>query len=164
MKFKFHRSTSITLLKMCNTKTKYNNNNNKICSLLKKKIINKPRMKYMNVMQKKILMKNILVTKDWKIMHKDHRYPKRDYRHVITQITWQRDSNLLLSRGLVKMLAFWWSVGIYSRATIFLSTRSLIKWYLISVCLVLECWTRFLEISIALELSQYTIIVSCVKP
>ena len=51
----------------------------------------------------------------------------------------------------VSILTF--SRDIYSRHIIFLSTRSLMKWYLISMFLVLECWTGFLEISRALELS-----------
>ena len=57
MKYKFHRLTLITHLKMCNTQIFFKKKE-------LKNIINKPRMKCMNVMQKKILMKNILVIRD----------------------------------------------------------------------------------------------------
>ena len=70
---------------------------------------------------------------------------KDNLGHRITPITWWSVSNLLLSRGLVKMSAFWRSIGIYSRATIFLSTRSLKKWYLISMCLVLRVLNKVLK-------------------
>ena len=45
---------------------------------------------------------------------------------------------------------------------VFSSTRSLIKWCLMSICLVLLCWIGFLEMLIVLRLSQYNVITSCV--
>ena len=62
--------------------------------------------------------------------------------------------NLSLSKGLVNKSASWFLVGICSRVTIECSTRSLMKWYLISMCFVCECWTGFLEMLMALKLSQ----------
>ena len=43
------------------------------------------------------------------------------------------------------MSTFWRSVEIYSRAIIFLSTRSLIMWYLISMCLILRVLNKVLR-------------------
>ena len=97
-----------------------------------------------------------LIIRIYRMLYLRHPKSRGHYRRsngrlfTLYPITWRSVLKLLLSRGLVKMSASWCSAGIYSRATIFLSTRSLIKWYLISMCLVLECWTWFLEISITL--------------
>ena len=68
MKCKFHRPTSMIHLKMCNKNYFFSNFFLYLKKQKKKKklknIINKPRMKCMNVMQRKILMKNTLITQD----------------------------------------------------------------------------------------------------
>ncbi|KEH27959.1 transmembrane protein, putative [Medicago truncatula] len=47
------------------------------------------------------------------------------------------------------------SVSTCSSVTTFSSTRSLMKWCQISMCFNLLCWIGFLEMLIALRLSQY---------
>ena len=69
--------------------------------------------------------------------------------------------NRFVSNAFVKMSAICLSVLIYSRTIFFSSTNSLIKWCRISICLVLLCWTGFLKMLIALMLSQYKVITSC---
>ena len=68
-----------------------------------------------------------------------------------------KEINLDELRALVKISANCLSVAICSITTDLFSTSSLIKWCRMSMCLVLECWTGFLEILMALVLSQYTI-------
>jgi hypothetical protein len=50
-------------------------------------------------------------------------------------------------------------VSTYTILTTFWVTRSLRKWYLIGMCLVLECITRFLDILMAVVLSQLIVMV-----
>ena len=71
-------------------------------------------------------------------------------------------SNWFASRALVKMSASCSSVATCSNLIVFSSTRSLIKWCLMSICLVLLCWMGFLEMLSVLRLSQYNVITSCV--
>ena len=66
----------------------------------------------------------------------------------------QRDSNWGPSKGLAKMLAFWFLVLMNSSHATFSSTISRMKSYRISICFDFECWTRFLDKSMALVLSQ----------
>ena len=80
---------------------------------------------------------------------------------VPTPMVLRSDSNHGPSRGLVKMSAFWLSIWMNSRQTTLSSTKSQMKWYCISMCLDLECWTGFLERYMALVLSQKTHIVYC---
>ena len=62
--------------------------------------------------------------------------------------------NLSLGKGFVMMSASWLVVSTNSIRQSPLSTRSLMKQYLIYICLVLECMTRFLVKFIALVLSH----------
>lgn len=50
---------------------------------------------------------------------------------------------------------------ICSRVTILSSTRSLMKWWRMSICFFLLCWMRFLDILIAFRLSQYYVMTFC---
>ena len=83
----------------------------------------------------------------WSIMHR----PRED--RIL--------SNRLASNALVKMSASYFSVWMYSSLIFLSSTRSRIKWCLISMCLVLLCWTWFLEILMVLMLSQNNVMTSC---
>ena len=65
-----------------------------------------------------------------------------------------RNSNLRESKSLVKISTNCYLVGTNSREMTLSSTKSLMKWWRISMCLVWEWRTWFLEILIALELSQ----------
>ena len=58
------------------------------------------------------------------------------------------------SSGLVKMSAIWLADGTKSSTTVPFMTCSLIKWYLMSMCFVLECCTGLLEMAIAHVLTQ----------
>ena len=69
-------------------------------------------------------------------------------------------SNFRPSRGLVNMSAFWLSVVMNSKYTVFSSTRSQMKSYRISICFNFKCWTGFFDKFMALVLSQNTHIVS----
>ena len=73
---------------------------------------------------------------------------------------WRRNSKFLQSKGFMKRSAFWSSVWMNSRVRMSSSTNSWIKWCQIAMCLVRECWTEFLEMLMALVLSQY--IVRCI--
>ena len=66
-------------------------------------------------------------------------------------------SNSYVDKGLVKISKIWSLVPIYSNWIVPYSTWSLMKWYRMSICLLLECWTGFLLRSIALWLSQSTL-------
>ena len=57
-------------------------------------------------------------------------------------------------KGLVKISASWLRVSTCSMHMSPLSAWSLIKWCLISICLVREYWTGFLVMLMALVLSQ----------
>ena len=67
-------------------------------------------------------------------------------------------------KGLVKISASWLRVSTCSMQMSPLSACSLIKWCLISICLVHEYWTRFLVILMALVLSQKIKILCKVTP
>lgn len=71
-----------------------------------------------------------------------------------------RASNLLTFRALVKMSAIWLLVRICSSITYLDPTNSWMKWCLIFMCFVLLCWTRFLDMLMALRLLQYKVIAS----
>ena len=62
--------------------------------------------------------------------------------------------NLFSSSGLVKISASWSSVPTLSMHISPFCWWSLMKWCLMSMCLVLECWTGLLVILIALSLSH----------
>lgn len=64
-------------------------------------------------------------------------------------------------RALMKTSAIWSPIRTCSSIIFLLSTISPVKWWQLLMCLVLLCWTEFLEIFIALELlSQHNIIAS----
>ena len=83
---------------------------------------------------------------------------------IPTPIVLHKVSNFGPSRGLVNMFAFWLSVVMNSKYTVFSSTKSQMKWYRISMCFDFECWTGFFDKFMALVLSQNTHIVSWVIP
>ena len=56
--------------------------------------------------------------------------------------------------GFVNISATFSFEGTYSSLNFCLSICSIRKWYLIGICLVFECMTRFLEIIMAILLSQ----------
>jgi hypothetical protein len=60
------------------------------------------------------------------------------------------------SRGLVKISASWSCVGTWIKVILHFSTLSLRKWYLTSMCLVLEWSTGFFATLIALVLSHWS--------
>jgi hypothetical protein len=60
------------------------------------------------------------------------------------------------SRGLVKISASWSCVGTWIKVIIPFSTLSLRKWYLTSMCLVLEWSTGFFATLMALVLSHWS--------
>ena len=65
-----------------------------------------------------------------------------------------RYSKASLGNGLVRISATCSLEGTYSNLTFCSSTCSRRKWYLIGMCLVFECMTRFFEMLIALVLSH----------
>jgi hypothetical protein len=71
-----------------------------------------------------------------------------------TPMTFLRNSNLRPSRDFLNKLANWCSMFKCSNDIIFDSTKFIIKWCLISICLVLECYIGFLDMLIVLELPQ----------
>ena len=75
-----------------------------------------------------------------------------------------RNSNLRESKGSMNMSANCYLVGTNSREITLPSTKSVIKWWWISMCLVQEWRIGFLERFIALELSQWMFIVLCSIP
>ena len=85
-------------------------------------------------------------------------YDDQSIRHMPKDFLWYL--NLGKSKGLVRISANWYLVGTNSRETTFFSTRALMKWWWISMCLVREWRKGFFKIFIALELSQYTFMVS----
>ena len=58
-----------------------------------------------------------------------------------------KESNLDVSKALVKLSTSWFSVSMHSKDIV---SKSCMKWCLISMYLFLECWIGFLEILIAL--------------
>ena len=73
----------------------------------------------------------------------------------ITPSLWRRYSKASSGIGFVKMSSTCSFVPTYSTLMFFSPTYSRRKWYLIGMCLVLECITRFFNILMALVLSQY---------
>ena len=78
-----------------------------------------------------------------------------NYVKEITPMFWCKNSNWRSFKGFMKRLAFWSSVLMNLRVRMPYLTNSQMKWCQISTCLVRECWTGFLEILVALVLSQY---------
>jgi len=69
-------------------------------------------------------------------------------------------SNWTKSETFVKISARCCSVAIYSWFITLSSTCSLMKWWWMSIWLVLICWMRFLKILLALKLFQYDVMTS----
>ena len=69
-------------------------------------------------------------------------------------------SNASHGRGFVKISEIFSFALTYSNLILCLETCSWRKWYLIGICLVLECITRFFERLMALVLSQ-KIVIGC---
>ena len=67
-------------------------------------------------------------------------------------------SNWFASKALMKISASCFLVAICSRVITLSSTRSLIKWWQMLMCLVLLCWIGYFKILIALTLSHYNFI------
>ena len=83
---------------------------------------------------------------------------------IPTPMVLRKNLNLGPLRGLVNMSAFWLSMLMNFKHTIFSSTKSQMKWYRISICFDFKCWTGFFDRFMALVLSQNTHIVSWVIP
>ena len=83
-------------------------------------------------------------------------------RHIPIDLL--RVLNRVASKGLVNKSASWSLVPTCSSTMHLFSTSSLMKWWRMSICLVLECWTGFLEILIALMLSQKRVRVPWLNP
>jgi hypothetical protein len=66
----------------------------------------------------------------------------------------RKRANVAWSKGLVRISASCFSVGTWMRSMFPFSTLSLRKWYLTSICLVLEWSTGFLATLMALVLSH----------
>ena len=73
----------------------------------------------------------------------------------ITPSLWRICSKASCGSGFVKMSTTFSFVPTYSTLMLFSATYSHTKWYLIGMCLVVECITGFFEILMALVLSQY---------
>lgn len=78
----------------------------------------------------------------------------------MTPIFWQIYSNASCGKGFLKISAIFFVVLMYSNLIFCSVTCSWRKWYLIGICLVLECITGFFEILMALVLSQ-KIVIGC---
>ena len=63
---------------------------------------------------------------------------------ISTPMVLHKVSNFRPSRGLVNMFAFWLSVVMNSKYTVFSSTRSWMKWYRISICSISSVGQVFL--------------------
>ena len=72
--------------------------------------------------------------------------------------------NLSSGNSLVKISANWYSVLMNFSFISWFSTWSLMKWYLTSICLVLQWWTWFLIRLIAPVLSQWMEMLSNEDP
>jgi hypothetical protein len=80
--------------------------------------------------------------------------PTKTQKEKKTPSSPRKRANVTWSKGLVRMSASCFSVGTWMRSMFPLSTLSLRKWYLTSMCLVLEWSTRFLATLMALVLSH----------
>jgi hypothetical protein len=81
-------------------------------------------------------------------------HPTQEIKH--TPSSPHKRVKLVWSRGLVKILASWSCVGTWIKVIFPFSTLSLRKWYLTSMCLVLEWSTGFFATLMALVLSHWS--------
>jgi hypothetical protein len=81
-------------------------------------------------------------------------HPTQDNKH--TPGSPRKQVKVAWSRGLVKILASWSCVGTWIKAIFPFSTLSLGKWYLTSMCLVLEWCIGFFATLMALVLSHWS--------
>jgi hypothetical protein len=81
-------------------------------------------------------------------------HPTQEIKH--TPSSPRKRVKVAWSRGLVKISASWSYVGTWIKTIFPFSTLSLRKWYLISMCLVLEWSTGFFATLMALVLSHWS--------
>jgi hypothetical protein len=89
----------------------------------------------------------------WYIWYKS-KSPKNQLKRATNPKFPRKRTNVAWSRGFVKMSASWSWVETWLNTMVPFSTLSLKKWYLTSMCLVLEWSTRFFATLMALVLSQ----------
>jgi hypothetical protein len=91
----------------------------------------------------------------WKCnMHMYINPPNRSSKRKTTPKYPRKRANVAWSKGLVRISVSCFSIGTWMRSMFPFSTLSLRKWYLTSMCLVLECSTGFLATLMALVLSH----------
>jgi hypothetical protein len=91
----------------------------------------------------------------WKCnMHMYINPPNQISKGKKTPSSLHKHTNVAWSKGLVRISASCFSVGTWMRSMFPFSTLSLKKWYLTSICLVLEWNTGFLATLMALVLSH----------
>jgi hypothetical protein len=81
-------------------------------------------------------------------------HPTQEIKH--TSSSPRKRVKVAWSRGLVKISVSWSCVGTWIKAIFPFSTLSLRKWYLTSMCLVLEWSTGFFATLMALVLSHWS--------
>jgi hypothetical protein len=87
-------------------------------------------------------------------MHMYINPPNQSSKRKTTPSSPRKRANVAWSKGLVRISASCFSVGTWMRSMFPFSTLSLRKWYLISMCLVLEWSMGFLARLMALVLSH----------
>jgi hypothetical protein len=80
--------------------------------------------------------------------------PNRSSKRKTTPSSRRKRANVAWSKGLVRMSASCFSVGTWMRPMFPFSKLSLRKWYITSICLILEWSTGFLATLMALVLSH----------
>jgi hypothetical protein len=112
-------------------------------------------LKYMIQKQSMIQRCKHDMIQKWKCnMHMYIRLPTEAQKGKTTPSSPRKRANVAWSKCFVRISASCFSVGTWMRSMFPFSTLSLWKWYLTSICLVLECSTRFLATLIALVLSH----------
>jgi hypothetical protein len=87
-------------------------------------------------------------------MHMYINPPNQSSKRKTTPSSPRKRANVAWSKGLVRISASCFSVGTWVRSMFPFQTLSLRKWYLTSICLVLEWSTGFLATLMALVLSH----------
>jgi hypothetical protein len=88
------------------------------------------------------------------MIHRSSHTPTQEIKQ--TQSSSRKRVKVAWSRGLVKISASWSCVGTWIMVIFLFSTSSLRKWYLTSMCLVLEWSTGFFAKLMALVLSHWS--------
>jgi hypothetical protein len=86
------------------------------------------------------------------ILHKELPPPTQETKHTSSSL--RKQVKVAWSRGLVKISASWFCVGTWIKVISPFSTLSLRKWYLTSICLVLEWIVEFFATLMAVVLSH----------